>query len=575
MKKLLRSVFGVLITLIAPQLFATAVHAAEITWSGAGGDNNFSTTANWVGGVAPVDGDSIVIPAGTPRSTLANDSVTTLSGITLPSSPSGTDTATITGAFSLSGDLDVDYNRTLQLPDTTLTADITVNLEYSLTGNTVNGAGNVDFVSSVLDLNGHNIVIQQTGYVPLDADALPLSYNVYVPEFSFIGTTDMLVGAGSTGITLRGVQLTFASNNASNSTLASTITAHDSIVNLTNTASLGTATLVLNNSQLSIGDVSSTATKTVANDITFNGNLYGATFDANFAIGQSALNLTGTFDVVLSGDLVFSKDALFKVSSTSESRQVTLSGALSGTGIPSLDAYGTSYVLVVNGSSNSTQVPNGSYQSVTGPITLSDAQASLDVVVPYGDVVVNGSRRNVILSTGSRLKGTGTVGNLLVQTAGYLAPGLSPGCLATGNLTLAGTYEVEISGNTACTEYDRTNVTGTVTLSGSTLSITRTGATPALNTTYVIINNDGSDTVTGTFTGQLQGSTVTVSGVTYTISYTGGDGNDVVLTVTGTTAAVGTPNTGFSLIKSNLLLPLLAMVSGVSLLLFRRYALKK
>ncbi len=43
------------------------------TWSGAGTNNNWSTTANWVGNIAPVQGDDLVFPAGVARYTNANN----------------------------------------------------------------------------------------------------------------------------------------------------------------------------------------------------------------------------------------------------------------------------------------------------------------------------------------------------------------------------------------------------------------------------------------------------------------------------------------------------------------------
>ena len=35
-----------------------------LTWNGGGTDNNWSTAANWLGGVAPLPGDNLVFPAG-------------------------------------------------------------------------------------------------------------------------------------------------------------------------------------------------------------------------------------------------------------------------------------------------------------------------------------------------------------------------------------------------------------------------------------------------------------------------------------------------------------------------------
>src|SRR5256886_13010809 len=77
--------------------------------------------------------------------------------------------------------------------------------------------------------------------------------------------------------------------------------------------------------------------------------------------------------------------------------------------------------------------------------------------------------------------------------------------------------------------YDQINVAGTVNLSGATLSGV-VGFAPAAGTTFTIINNDGSDAVTGTFSGLAEGATVNLSGQVFTISYVGGTGNDVVLT---------------------------------------------
>src|SRR5207245_68869 len=50
---------------------------------------------------------------------------------------------------------------------------------------------------------------------------------------------------------------------------------------------------------------------------------------------------------------------------------------------------------------------------------------------------------------------------------------------------------------------------------------------------FVIINNDGAETVTGTFNGLPNGSAINAGGYTFTISY----GNDVVLLLTNLPAA--------------------------------------
>ncbi len=75
------------------------------------------------------------------------------------------------------------------------------------------------------------------------------------------------------------------------------------------------------------------------------------------------------------------------------------------------------------------------------------------------------------------------------------------------------------------------NVTGAVDLAGATLNL-QLGQdfTPSIGQQFTIINNDGVDPISGTFAGVPQGGTVTSGGLSYTVNYAGGDGNDVVLT---------------------------------------------
>ena len=102
----------------------------------------------------------------------------------------------------------------------------------------------------------------------------------------------------------------------------------------------------------------------------------------------------------------------------------------------------------------------------------------------------------------------------------------------TGNFTLsAGAFlDIEIGGTTAGTQYDQLIVTGTVTLGGTLTSRLINGFNPATGATFTIIDNDGTDAVTGTFAGLSEGEFFTHNGSSYSISYQGGDGNDVVLT---------------------------------------------
>lgn len=111
---------------------------------------------------------------------------------------------------------------------------------------------------------------------------------------------------------------------------------------------------------------------------------------------------------------------------------------------------------------------------------------------------------------------------------------LTPMVTASGDLNLSSsdTFEVEIEGATAGTEHDQTDVTGSVSLGNASLDLqVISAATVGFGDALIIIDNDGSDAVSGTFSGLVEGASVDVGGRTSTISYVGGDGNDVVITV--------------------------------------------
>ena len=104
--------------------------------------------------------------------------------------------------------------------------------------------------------------------------------------------------------------------------------------------------------------------------------------------------------------------------------------------------------------------------------------------------------------------------------------------LNTGALALVAgaTYDVDVDGSA-----DLLNVTVAVSLGGATLSVTGVPVPPPVGQRLTIINNDGDDPVAGTFvTPDLaplpEGATLSPPGDrTYTITYVGGDGNDVQL----------------------------------------------
>ncbi len=179
----------------------------------------------------------------------------------------------------------------------------------------------------------------------------------------------------------------------------------------------------------------------------------------------------------------------------------------------------------------------------SGVLTLNGNNTYLrQTFVQEGTLQVNGDQHqsSVSVSSGATLGGSGTVGTIMAS--GNIAPGDSPGILTCSNLILVGTnagYLVEITGPNTGTDYDQLNVRGTSTLDKAVLYPTVNFTKPvALGQQFTIIKNDGSDTNVGIFPGYPEGANYSTAGYNLKISYVGGGGNDVVLTLTSLPGSV-------------------------------------
>ncbi|HQE90728.1 MAG TPA: autotransporter-associated beta strand repeat-containing protein [Verrucomicrobiota bacterium] len=227
-------------------------------------------------------------------------------------------------------------------------------------------------------------------------------------------------------------------------------------------------------------------------------------------------------------------------------------GALRGSGTVNFGAGG--YLLLMQG--GGTCIFNGTMTGIgyapgytlgkTGGGTFimnGDANFSAgNIQVFGGKLVVNGvTARPAIVETIATLGGHGTVG--AITNYGAIAPGSSAGKLNSGNLSFGvnGSLAIELNGNAAGSGYDQLNVAGGVNLTGAVLAPLTVGFLPRQGDRFVIINNDGSDPVAGTFTGLAEGAVISDSTgkFHFRVSYVGGSGNDVELTMINQSLAGG------------------------------------
>ena len=249
--------------------------------------------------------------------------------------------------------------------------------------------------------------------------------------------------------------------------------------------------------------------------------------------------------------------ALSGTGSISNSSGVNIAAAADTFDISALTTGGTSIVSLagVTGSSvllgsNTLTLSNaadsfGGVIGGTGGLTLHAGTETLAGTSTYsgattiegGTLTITGSIANsaVTVQNGGTLAGTGTTSAVTLLSGGTVSAGGAgaAGLLTTGNLAFSSgsIFAEELGGTTVGSEYDQVHVNGAIDLTGAILSVAVLNSfDPSGLSSFEIINNDGTDQVIGTFAGLAQGAVFDVHGVSYVISYTGGDGNDVVIT---------------------------------------------
>ena len=540
--------FSSVLTLIVP---ATTYAAGQTcTWTGAGSDANFSTVENWsgCGGAAPTNNDSLVFEgASTTDVVTATNDIDGLvvDGITLTTSPGRK--YVIAGNLTLNGDITASDFPSFS-GSLTLAKDISVlgDLKFSegstlvTAGHTLTKSGGYFYMSS--DVTGAGAIVASGNGAHI---VFMGGMTAFTGAIQSLGGSSILVNPGA-------ISASSAITISSGSTL---------FLCGFNGASVQNPLTIGGSGSEGYGGAIYTATSACGSS-----GGAGATGDSPTAVVPTAsVNWTGP--ITLTSDTVVSGYGEFKIAGT-------LSGAFTVT-----QKSGTVGKVTVAASTNTSKTPNGTQNSAVLKTTYGENKPTEYVYVGANEeATLTGTYLDAMV-TGGVLKGNGTLkGGLGVTKSATVAPGMSPGCLTSDTLSLAGTYLFEIGGTDACSGYDQlkvlnaSNTADAVTIDDTSAALTTSlydSFAPKKGQTYVIIEQGGDKAVKGTFKDLPEGATFTQNGIVFKISYVGGTGNDVTLTVQSVPA---TPDTGFALVSAHPFISLFALagISGMLVVLARR-----
>jgi len=495
--------------------------ATTRTWDGGGANDNINTAANWVGDVAPVNGDLLVF-TGSTRTTPALSANLTVDSITFNSSASpftlgGGSTFTITPVVASFGVENQDADNQTINTATKLGANQT----WKATSGKLTIGGALDSNGKALTIDGgfdvtvSGVVSGSGSLTKIGSGSLTLSGTA---NNSFTGTTTVNEGtillnktAGQDAIS--GALVIGDDSGGANADVVRLSAANqlpDNTAVTINTSGL----LDLNGNSDKVGTLDMTAgsvttgagTLTLGGTVTGNGNANSATISGN-------LNLGG--------------DRTFTIANGAAAEDMSISAVISGANKLTKDGTGTLVLSGVNtyGTGKDTKLEAG-----TIAVGNNSALGASRLVLSGGTIQSD--------STASR-----TLGNEVFQDAASTIGG-------SGAMTFTGTYTAKNAAqtltvnNTAATTFSGTSFALSDNNTAGTVTVNVAGASGGVTISAVIENRPGGGGGAGKLIKDGAG-TLTLSGAN---TYTGGTtlsagtlqlGADNVIPNTGTFAFSG------------------------------------
>lgn len=474
------------------------VSAATLTWTGAGDGLTFSDSDNWSTNAVPQDGDAINF------STLTSGE--DYQSIHLTNDLTGVEFAGVSAANSSSGLSTTYFIDTITLQDgATITKSNTGDKYASVRfeGGTVSGLGDVTVgadanIGGVVDIAGE---LTSNGWAVLESGS---SVGSIVSAGSLSLNGNVAVGSihlaeGNFGVMFSGSSRTINTDFI--------IDAFDS-------------ERVLNH--IGFGDCS----------VPMGG--MGGGYPSPIEVKCSEY---GSATFTLAGDITLNSDLIIAVA---EKSTVKITGKITYNG-HKIEKYTQS---------QGTLEVKGSAVEIPATKTSLNGDSSESVQVSNKETAtLNGSRNNISVLEGGILKGTGSVGYL--SNYGSVAPGNSPGKMTVRSMyNSQGELQIELLD---ASHYDQLivgeeyqgsmNAVGLY--SGSTLNvILYDGWSIKKGDQFTILNNMSETAIDGTFDDLDEGSQFVIEGITFSITYEGGDGNDIVLTALNAGTDPDAPDTG-------------------------------
>lgn len=271
------------------------------------------------------------------------------------------------------------------------------------------------------------------------------------------------------------------------------------------------------------GDITLTRANTYSGGTLINGGVLTVSHINQLGTGAISLNggtfrTTGTEAIELDNFDLDDSDGELDVSGNTLSLTgaVTTTGSLEKTGAGDLNLDAANNVVV-------------------GPTIVRDGKL---VVGSSSDKNTASLQSNVEVEGTGILGGHGSIIGNVTNNNGRIAPGNSIGVTTiTGNYSGTGVLEIEVEGNVdaSLAQADQLVVTGDVDVSGTTLELVMTPNDStqwdvAPTGPFIILDNQGTNAITGTFTDVQDINDLLF--LDETLDYAAGDGNDISLTLT-------------------------------------------